>query len=69
MARVENAILWQSHRSGLWICEIRDRLGFKSIGLGSTKLQTQMRAYKVAGWDTKSLLPMIGAAGREVATL
>ncbi len=49
MAKLHNLILWQSHRSGYWICEIHDHTGLKGIGLGHTKELATTRASSIAG--------------------
>jgi hypothetical protein len=65
MARLENAIIYQGKKTGNWICEIYDRSGFKAVGLGRTKLEAQARAYKIAGWDIKMMLPLMNAITNE----
>jgi hypothetical protein len=41
------AVLWQSHRSGNWICEVYNKKNgrFLSVGIGQTKKLAESRAY------------------------
>jgi hypothetical protein len=45
-AVIHSAVMYQSHRSGLWICEIYDRIRgtFVAVGLAQTRSDARAKA-------------------------
>jgi dsRNA-specific ribonuclease len=58
-SRVLASVIWQSHRSGNYICEVYNKENGKyiGVGIGQTKKQAELRAHQQVNRTTTMYHP------------